>query len=275
MELIDSDDQDFGPPSPSRFNDLGKRSKELMIASALSDRLDSARTVKRLKFTSKNPKQESKTQLWHDRLTAFRSETLRIAESVHASPTKRPPLLTRRSADSTMPTARDIERFISCIYKYMKPNGGGLVTVGTMQQGIEYTMKATTFHFADFKSSRRDRVRIDSLLQTMVLKDQLTNDSKREKQWIGAYTVARLVDITYRDSLDNGTKNWDKTLAKVQTIILHAALGCRTGDVTESGIERHKLPYLTYSDITMKLVDGSDLEHLSMMVRLRNNKGKK
>ena len=54
MELIDSDDQDFGLPSPSRFNDLGKRSKELMIASALLDRLDLARTVKRLKFTSKN-----------------------------------------------------------------------------------------------------------------------------------------------------------------------------------------------------------------------------
>ncbi|KAI4665354.1 hypothetical protein J4E85_003581 [Alternaria conjuncta] len=190
MELIDSDDQDFGPPSPPSFNNLGKRSKELMIANALSDRLDSARTVKRLKFTSKNPQQESQTQLWHERLTAFRSETLCIAD-----------------AESTMPTARDIERFISCIYKYMKPNGGGLVAVGSIKRGIEHTMKATTFYFADFKSSRRDSMRIDSLLQTMVLKDQLTNDAKREKQWIGAYTVARLVDITYRDSLDNGTKN--------------------------------------------------------------------
>lgn len=84
-----------------------------------------------------------------------------------------------------------------------------------------------------------------------------------------------MIDAAYREGLDLGVVSWDVSLAKIQAIVVFSALGCRIGDITRSSFDRHKLPYLTYGDLTIKLVGGSDIEHLTMLFRMRNEKGRK
>jgi hypothetical protein len=80
MADIDSDDQDFGPPSPPRFHSLGKRSLESMLENATRDRMESKRVVKKLKLTMKSAHTEYSTELWHQRFLGFRQNTLNIKE---------------------------------------------------------------------------------------------------------------------------------------------------------------------------------------------------
>lgn len=63
------------------------------------------------------------------------------------------------------------------------------------------------------------------------------------------------------------------TLAKIQNIVLVAALGCRVGDITKGQRDHHDLPYLCYGDIQIKLQGGNSIDDLVMVVLLRNNKG--
>jgi hypothetical protein len=58
-------------------------------------------------------------------------------------------------------------------------------------------------------------------------------------------------------------------------IVLVAAIAARTGDVTKALLEVHKLPFLCFKDITLKLVDGNSLSYLEAKVLIRNEKGDK
>jgi hypothetical protein len=80
MADIDSDNQDFGPPSPPRFDNLGKRSLESMLENATGDHMESKRAFKTLKLTKASPHTEYQIELWHHRFLAFRQNTLNIPE---------------------------------------------------------------------------------------------------------------------------------------------------------------------------------------------------
>lgn len=145
----------------------------------------------------------------------------------------------------------------------------------TIKVGLSSISKAAAFYYSDFKLTKHDSMRIEALVQSLVLDGKLTTDVKREKQWMGSVVVAKMVEAAYQDALDNGVLCWDRSLAKTQSLVLVAALGCRVGDVSWTRHDRHDLPYLTYGDLDMKLVGGSEVQHLVMLMRMRNDKGKK
>jgi hypothetical protein len=168
-----------------------------------------------------------------------------------------------------------MERFVSRIADHLVPIGGNVLSSRTIKVGISSLIKGAIFYYPDFKTTAHDGQRLDSLIQSLILDGKLTNDLKRERRWIGSYTVSEMIHAVYQDALRRGTIDWNITLVKIQSIVLHTALGCRTGDVSASRLDRHALPFLTYQDITMKLVGGNTIEHLTMMVRVRNEKGRK
>jgi hypothetical protein len=79
-----------------------------------------------------------------------------------------------------------------------------------------------------------------------------------------------------QERLDNGCLDWDISLVKLQNMVLVTALACLVGDICKGQRDRHKLPYLVYGNIDMKLKPGgTTVDDLSMMVTLRNEKANK
>ncbi|EMD61597.1 hypothetical protein COCSADRAFT_163032 [Bipolaris sorokiniana ND90Pr] len=255
---MDAPNHALDPSSGSMYSNVGKRSIESMFANATEDFISSEKATKSLKLTRRSRFGEYTIELWYRRLNAFRKHTLGIDD-----------------ADSTTPTGEEIERFISIISRHLKPCGGGVISFSTIRSGIDCLLKGCVFYHADFKVTAHEGSRIQSLVHTLVRNGTLTTDLKVEKQWIGSGLVAKLVDSTYKNALRNGTISWDLTLAKIQSIVLHAALGCRVGDVATSRYDDHDLPFLAYGDITMKLDGGSGVENICMSVLMRNIKGRK
>jgi hypothetical protein len=56
--------------------------------------------------------------------------------------------------------------------------------------------------------------------------------------------IQKLVAALLRDSLIDGTLNWDVTMYTALAIVLIAALACRSGDVTKAKLDTQLLPYL-------------------------------
>jgi hypothetical protein len=168
-----------------------------------------------------------------------------------------------------------MERFVAMIVEHLVPSGGGVLSSRTVKLGISRLITGAGFYYPDFKCTSHNKQRLDSLVQSLILKGKLTNDVKRERRWIGSFIVSKMIRAMYEDALHHGALDWDLTMVKIQSIILHSALACRRGDISASRLDRHALPFLTYEDVTMKLVGGSSIEHLTMMVRVRNEKGRK
>lgn len=109
-------------------------------------------------------------------------------------------------------------------------------------------------------------------MNELVITGKLTKDPSREKHWVGAMLIQKLVTALLRDSLIGGTLNWDVAMCKALAIVLIAALACRTGDVTKAKLDTQLLPYLCYNDVTMKLVNGSDITSIEAQFVIWNEK---
>jgi hypothetical protein len=181
------------------------------------------------------------------------------------------------SAETIPPTGQDIERFISAIVHRLKSvNRDMPLSLSTMKVGLSAVIKTSQFHHSSFRLGSHEAARIDSLLESLVLQNVLTREMKRERAWLGANIMTKIVHHYIQDCLDNGCLDWDISLVKLQNMVLVTALACRVGDVTKGARDRHKLPYLVYGDIDIKLVrGGTTIDDLNMMVTLRNEKANK
>jgi hypothetical protein len=149
------------------------------------------------------------------------------------------------------------------------------LSIRSLKTGLSCVIKASTFYYPDFRLTNHDSSRIDSMFQTLLLQKKVTEEIKTDQKWVGAFVVSKLIRRMYERALDSGVSNWDVTLAKIQSILLVAALACRVGDINEGMRDRHENPFLMYEDLTVKLVGGDDIQNMVMMVRMRNNKGQK
>lgn len=81
-----------------------------------------------------------------------------------------------------------------------------------------------------------------------------------------------LVHALYDNAIDNGTISWDVTLSKNMSILLIATLACRTGDITKARLDKHKLPFLCWNDVTIIVKDSKDVHTITGRVVIRNEK---
>ena len=252
-----SDIEDLSPRPPSKYTNAGQASINRMIDSAFKDRLDSKKIVKKLTFTKGRPHAQYQNALWMGRFQAFREAAL--------------------GADlRESPSADDIMRFLSSIIDKVIPRSdNGVPTFGWMKNGIKSMMDSLIFEYSDFSLSPHHTSRISTLVDSFVQQGRLTKKPHRERQWLVISLVKIMADAILRDAVENGTPNWDTTLRNLLLLLLSSALQCRSGDILKERRDEHPLPYIVYGDIALKLVGGSQLEHIQAEVKIRNEKGYK
>ena len=92
----------------------------------------------------------------------------------------------------------------------------------------------------------------------------------RESLLSGALNSIAIVVL--KNALEHGTLNWDITIVRVLSLILTASLQCRSGQITRTYNDNQPLPYFNYGDVCLKLVNGTEIEHLEVRIKIRNEK---
>ena len=131
------------------------------------------------------------------------------------------------------------------------------------------------FFHEGFTLTKHDRSRLASTLHDLQKKGKVTTAQKREKHWLGSFLTRKLAYGLFIDALKNGTSSWTSIIARVLNIIMTAAAGARTGDLTQAAEDTNEMPFLSYGDITLKLSGGDGLSNLVAQVVIRNEKGHK
>ncbi|KAL2075417.1 hypothetical protein VTL71DRAFT_360 [Oculimacula yallundae] len=252
---LNSSDMEF-EERPNPFFAAGVESIEAIIEHALEDRMLSKKVSKTLTHAEGSPKTEYITALWMNRFTAFRTHTLR----------KRP---------EEVPNGAEIERFLASMISKVTPVGNDVPSLSWLKVGFRRILMGLIFKYSAFSLSAHERARMRSVFHQFLNDGLITRQPSREAQWVGAFLVSRMVGALLRQAFDEGTTDWDKTIQKALSMVLIAALSCRCGDIMKTQSETHDLPFLCYDDITIKLVDGNDLNNLVATVLIRNEKAKK
>lgn len=173
------------------------------------------------------------------------------------------------------PKGEEIVRFIGIITKRIRPISGDVPSYSLIRSGIRQLIGELIFHYEDFRVSPHESKRIDATINDLVVSGKLTRDPSRQKFWLGAVLIRKLAAAIVEDGFITGTLNWDVTIYKALSIVFIAALACRTGDIAKDKLDNQLLPYLCYSDITMKLVNGDDIASIQAQVTIRNEKAYK
>jgi hypothetical protein len=157
----------------------------------------------------------------------------------------------------------------------VKPVGNNVPSLSWIKVGFRRVLMGLIFRYPKFTLSPHERSRMRSVFHQFLKDGLVTRQPIREAQWVGAFLIRQMVVALLRHAIENGTTNWDKTIQKVLSILLIAALSCRSGDIMKTQSETHDRPFLCYDDITIKMVNGVGLEDLVATVVIRNEKGKK
>lgn len=169
----------------------------------------------------------------------------------------------------------ELERFLCSIVSRVRPRSKEVPSFSWLRGGLRRLIVILTFHFAEFKVSKHDSLRMKTMFQQLLNDGRITREPSRKVQWVGIVLVRRLVTAILHDAIEHGTPNWDKVIQRVLGLLLISALSCRSGDIMTSTRDTQKLPFLCYNDVTIKLVNGDRLENLQAEVLIRNEKKKK
>ncbi|KFY43691.1 hypothetical protein V494_01849 [Pseudogymnoascus sp. VKM F-4513 (FW-928)] len=238
------------------FFAAGSRSITAIIDHALEDRVQSKKVSKTLTHAEGSRKTEYLSTLWMNRFAAFRQHTLK--QSIRDAP-----------------TGADMERFLSSMISKITPIGNTVPSLSWIRSGFRRILLGSLFQYANFTLSLHERSRIKSLFHQLLKDGLITRMPIRDIQWIGAFLVRRMVTALLQEAVEDGTTNWDKVIQKALSIVLVAALSCRTGDITKETLDIHDRPFLCYDDVSIKLVDGNSLNNLVAEVVIRNEKSRK
>lgn len=174
-----------------------------------------------------------------------------------------------------MPTGEDIQRFLTSIASHVKGKSREVPAFPWLCGGLRTLISAIRFSFKGFKLDTYDAEHIEATIESLHSQGLVTKEPAREKHWVGAFMVRRLVTALLQDALGFGTMNWDVTISKALSIVLQSALSARTGDILRNRFDNQDLPFICYKDVIPKLVDGDGIDSLVGRFTIRNAKGYK
>jgi hypothetical protein len=170
-----------------------------------------------------------------------------------------------------MPTVDDIVQFICCLPNHLQSrHSDGKISWSVVVRAEAELRRALTFEYPDWSISRNGRLQIDAAIQKLLDTDQITKDPAREKQWITCVIIHKLATAVLSDVVQQGTKNWDLTIAGTFSLVLQAALAARSGDINRSA-EYTGDEHLKWQDI--ELTATGDRSSFKMTVKLLYRKG--
>lgn len=128
----------------------------------------------------------------------------------------------------------ELERFLSSIVSKVRPRSNEVPAFTWLRGGLRHLIVVLTFHFADFKVSKHDSLRMKTLFQKLLDDGRITREPSRKVQWVGSVLVRRLITVILQEAIECGTGNWDKVIQRVLCLLLISALSCRSGDIMTS-----------------------------------------
>ncbi|KXH35007.1 hypothetical protein CSIM01_13088 [Colletotrichum simmondsii] len=231
MEPMSSDYEDDGPAPTSRFATAGMNSLSRFEATAEADRRASKLYAKNLQQNMNAPGPERLLAMWSNRFYKFREVTLRVDDQIirflHTIPGK----ITGQGPDGRVS------------YQYVKG-------------GVSHILKKLQFDYKNWSWTKHDSARIESTLRDLLHKDVLSREPCRgEKLWLTSDIVSKMTTKMIADADALGTFSWDFLLVKVLMILIPAAIGARSGDVTRSRLYTGT-EYTKFSDVVIRLRDS-------------------
>ncbi|PSK36732.1 50S ribosomal protein L24, chloroplastic [Elsinoe australis] len=215
---------------------------------------------KTLRDNTGSPATIRQRHYWLNMFTSFAKSTLDISKR-----------------KSQTPIGADIGRFFSAVISYLKgrnPNTDAISWV-YFKSGKYQLHKALTIKYPDYKLSRHEAQHLDMALKRLLDEGKLTREPTREKQWIGAVMVKKLVLTLVQNALVNGVLSWDVLLSKWLGLVLQSALNCRPGDFRQS-YGWNGTQHLLWRHVDIRAFgDNTDDPKLAMKITLAYTKGKK
>jgi hypothetical protein len=271
MADFNSSDMEFEPPPQNPFHQAGQASILKLIDHAFEDRVASKRAVKQLTNVKGSPKTQYMRALWWNRFNTFRQHTLNKGYPISLQRVTRSSLTAAEGQTYRhhLRTSKGSSLLLSAMLRL----------AGTRSRHIPGSRlplpSRSIFHYKTFTLSPHERSRIVTLLHSLFQEGKVTKDPGWVRNWAGVVVVRKLASSLFNQAFREGTMTWDIPIAKCLSIVLVAALGVRTGDVTVAPHDEHTLPFLAYEDIVIRLKDGDTIDDLEAVVTIRNEKGSK
>ncbi|KAI6796652.1 hypothetical protein KC361_g4349 [Hortaea werneckii] len=249
-----SDDLQFSPrPSPQKNH--GKRSIEKMLASAETDRVESKRVVKQLRYEVGAPSTRYSQSLWTQRFQAFREGVL-------------------KQDNARAFTSDDLIRFLASIVgKLQLMQNKPAPNLTTIKSAIKFLHSYGIFTWREFSWTKHDSSRVRAWLDQTVRNKQLVRGTWQKKTYVGFAVLSRLVRAYLRHTFEQGCGSFDIVVAKVLSVVLISSLGARAGDVARS-LHASAEQTLQFRHITLS-IQGEEprFENLVATIELEFTKG--
>jgi len=296
-EDFNSSDMEMGaPPVRKQAAFHGQASIDEILKHAESDRLTSKVTVKQLQWGHGAPGTQRSQALWLNRFNAFRRHTLKQSLT---TPFTGDDLL--RFFDSIIGTLglalltferfhRYLESLLRVLYVRASLTRsfyiGKIKPVDDYKHAPNHTVVTSAFQVLlsygeftwdegkGFKITRHDGLRLQTWIDDAVKANRLTKGHWRKKSWIGFVTLSRMVRTFLNHCHTHGCWSWDVVISKCLSVVLVAALGARSGDVTRTAQYRGS-EYLQWRHIEMYCHGEAKFENLTVTITLEFEKGSK
>ena len=243
---------------PQKRLKLGQRSIHEIIENASADRLSTKIVSKQLQFGYGAPSTRRHQDLWVERVSAFLINTL------------------KKSLDKPF-NGEDLIRFFSCIIGKLRSNIAGKtgISMGYIGAAFDHLMAFGSFSYPDFNISAHEKARLHTFFDDEFKAGRLYRGLAQQRVFITCSIMNKLGRDWLKHHEDNGTANWDVTLAQLMSIVLMASLGCRAGDISRSE-DYHGDEYLKWKNIELTLrSSGTDLTGIEAIFTLPYTKAKK
>lgn len=179
-------------------------------------------------------------------------------------------------------TGDDIARFIECICSKIVPHSLGgkklIPNLSTLQNSIWALSSALVFKL-DFRLTRRDAVRIDTVLDALVKEGKLLKGRWRKRERVGFHLLRTIGRAWFTRPLTHGCESWDVIISRFLAISLQAATASRAGDITRS-LHYKGLEYMRWEHIQMELEgvgygEEPGVQHMTARLEIAYEKGDK
>lgn len=150
-------------------------------------------------------------------------------------------------------TGDDIARFIeyTCSKIFPLSLGGKKLTtsLSNIQNGIRGLLSGLVFKL-NFQLSRRDAMRIDTLLDALVKEGKLIKGWWRKRDRVGFHLFRTIGNVWFTRHLTHRCMSWDVIISKFLAVSLQAATASQAGDMTRS-LHYKGLEYMRWEHIQL------------------------
>ncbi|KAL1868207.1 hypothetical protein Plec18167_008401 [Paecilomyces lecythidis] len=174
------------------------------------------------------------------------------------------------------PTGDEVIRFVDTLVHNVRSTYGDRHAISkyTVRNWLYSLSEGMSFRYQDYKMTRRDRIRLDECIASLVKEGKLIKGKQRKPVFVGVVLLQQMARSWIEDGLENGCRSWDIRISRLLSVVLMQACCCRAGEIVQSVGYTGKT-CLLYEHIEMVVTGKPYLESTIMRVSLYYTKGEK